>query len=133
MTRLITWPLDLLRLTLQSMGLALGQIWTNKVRAALTMIGIVIGVASVTSVIASLTGLKAFVLKQFESLRREQDLHRRHLAADRPAETRLLENHPVHPRAFRTRAGALSLGPVHLAVHQHADDGQIRPTCPSRT
>ena len=67
MTRLISWPLDLLRLLLQSMGLAFGQIWANKVRSALTMIGIVIGVASVTSVIASLTGLKAYVLKEFES------------------------------------------------------------------
>ncbi|MGD1000662.1 MAG: ABC transporter permease [Candidatus Brocadiia bacterium] len=68
MTRLITWPLGLLRLLLQSMGLAFGQIWTNKVRSALTMIGIVIGVASVTSVIASLTGLKTNVLKEFESI-----------------------------------------------------------------
>jgi putative ABC transport system permease protein len=68
MTRLFTWPLDLIRLLLQSMGLAFGQIWTNKVRSALTMIGIVIGVASVTSVIASLTGLKTSVLKEFESI-----------------------------------------------------------------
>jgi len=67
MTRLLTWPLDLVRLLLQSMGLALGQIWSNKVRSALTMIGIVIGVASVTSVIGSLNGLKTNVLKIFES------------------------------------------------------------------
>jgi len=39
----------------QSAFLALGQIWANKVRAVLTTIGIVIGVASVTAVIAALT------------------------------------------------------------------------------
>jgi putative ABC transport system permease protein len=51
----------------QSAFLALGQIWANKVRAILTTIGIVIGVASVTAVIAALTGLKQNVLSEFES------------------------------------------------------------------
>src|SRR3954453_18248844 len=54
--------------TYQSIFLAVGQIWSNKVRSILTTIGIVIGVASVTAVIAALTGLKANVLSQFESL-----------------------------------------------------------------
>jgi len=57
-----------MRLLLQSAGLALGQIWANKVRAALTMLGIVIGVGSVTAVIGSLTGLKTHILKIFESV-----------------------------------------------------------------
>jgi len=51
----------------ESVYLALGQIWTNKTRSVLTTIGIVIGVASVTAVIAALTGLKAKVLSQVES------------------------------------------------------------------
>jgi putative ABC transport system permease protein len=51
----------------QSVYLALGQIWTNKTRSILTTIGIVIGVASVTAVIAALTGLKAKVLTQVET------------------------------------------------------------------
>jgi len=51
----------------QSVYLALGQIWTNKTRSILTTIGIVIGVASVTAVIAALTGLKAKVLSQVET------------------------------------------------------------------
>jgi putative ABC transport system permease protein len=51
----------------QSMLLALGQIWVNKLRAVLTTLGIVIGVASVTAVIAVLTGLKSNVLHEFES------------------------------------------------------------------
>ena len=52
----------------QSAFLALGQIWANKVRAVLTTIGIVIGVASVTAVIAALTGLKENVLSEFQSM-----------------------------------------------------------------
>src|SRR4051812_24433178 len=60
-------PLAIFSLAWQSAFLALGQIWANKVRAILTTIGIVIGVASVTAVIAALTGLKQNVLSEFES------------------------------------------------------------------
>jgi len=60
-------PLALVVLVYQSVVLALSQIWANKLRALLTTIGIVIGVASVTGVIAALTGLKKSVLTQFES------------------------------------------------------------------
>jgi putative ABC transport system permease protein len=56
------------RLFYQSIYLALGQIWVNKTRSILTTLGIVIGVASVTAVIAALTGLKARVLTQVETL-----------------------------------------------------------------
>jgi putative ABC transport system permease protein len=47
--------------------LALAQIWANKTRSILTTIGIVIGVASVTAVIAALSGLKSKVLGDIES------------------------------------------------------------------
>jgi len=67
MTTLIRMPLVFLQLLNQSVWLALGQIWNNKVRAMLTTIGIVIGVASVTTVIAVLTGFKQNILSQFES------------------------------------------------------------------
>jgi putative ABC transport system permease protein len=50
----------------QSFLLALGQIWANKLRSILTCIGIVIGVASVTVVIAALTGLQDAVLSDVE-------------------------------------------------------------------
>jgi len=63
----IRTSLAFLRLFYQSVFLALGQIWANKTRSILTTIGIVIGVASVTSVIAALTGLKTKVLRDFES------------------------------------------------------------------
>ena len=61
-------PIAFIRLAYQSIYLALGQIWANKTRSVLTTIGIVIGVASVTAVIAALTGLKAKVLTQVETL-----------------------------------------------------------------
>ncbi len=64
---LLRLPFSLFNLTWQSAFLALGQIWANKIRAILTTIGIVIGVASVTTVIAALTGLKESVLKEFAS------------------------------------------------------------------
>jgi len=57
----------LLRLLIQGVYLALSQIWANKARSVLTTIGIIIGVASVTAVIAALTGLKANVLSEFTS------------------------------------------------------------------
>src|SRR3954470_24605459 len=63
---LLRLPFALFNLTWQSAFLALGQIWANKVRALLTTIGIVIGVASVTTVIAALSGLKKTVLDEFE-------------------------------------------------------------------
>jgi putative ABC transport system permease protein len=60
-------PLAFFRLFYQSIYLALGQIWVNKTRSVLTTLGIVIGVASVTAVIAALTGLKAKILTQVET------------------------------------------------------------------
>lgn len=60
--------LRMLLLVWQSMSLALGQIWVNKMRSVLTMLGIIIGVASVTSVIAALTCLRTKVLSDFESI-----------------------------------------------------------------
>src|SRR5512142_1444014 len=60
-------PLVFFRLFYQSVYLALTQIWANKTRSILTTLGIVIGVASVTAVIAALTGLKAKILSQVET------------------------------------------------------------------
>jgi len=66
MRALIQAPVAFFQLFYQSVYLALGQIWANKTRAILTTVGIVIGVASVTAVIATLTGLKTQVLKMVE-------------------------------------------------------------------
>src|SRR2546425_9532483 len=51
----------------QSIVLALSQIWANKVRAVLTTLGILIGVAAVSAVIALIDGMKERVLAEFET------------------------------------------------------------------
>ncbi|NBX25842.1 MAG: FtsX-like permease family protein [Planctomycetes bacterium] len=51
----------------ESVMLALRQIWANKLRSILTALGIIVGVASTTAVIAALTGLKTKVLAEFET------------------------------------------------------------------
>jgi putative ABC transport system permease protein len=68
MKELLLAPIYFLRLLYQSSFLAIGQIWAKKGRSILTTTGIVIGVASITAVIASLTGLKAKVLADLETL-----------------------------------------------------------------
>jgi putative ABC transport system permease protein len=67
MRALIRVPVAFFQLFYQSIYLALGQIWTNKTRSILTTIGIVIGVASVTAVIAALTGLETKIKSQVET------------------------------------------------------------------
>ena len=68
MKKMIYGIAALIRLFIQSILLALGQIRSNKIRSALTTIGLVIGVASVTAVIAALTGLEKKVLSEFETM-----------------------------------------------------------------
>ncbi len=68
MKTILYLPVLTLRLFYQSLYLACGQIWANKTRSVLTTLGIIIGVASVTAVIAALTGLKTRVLSQVEKL-----------------------------------------------------------------
>ena len=57
----------LIRILMQTVALALGQIRANFARAMLTSLGIIIGVGSVTAVIAGLTGMKSYVLSEFET------------------------------------------------------------------
>ena len=66
MKKLLLVPLYLLQLTLQSAILALGQIWVNKTRSILTTLGIIIGVASVSAVIAAMEGMNRKILENFE-------------------------------------------------------------------
>jgi putative ABC transport system permease protein len=61
-------PLALVLLLYQSVALALSQVWANKVRGILTTLGILIGVAAVSAVIALMTGMKGWVLHEFEAL-----------------------------------------------------------------
>ena len=64
---LLAIPLNFIRLVIQSIALATSQIWANKVRSVLTTLGIIIGVASVTAVIAALTGLKTTIMSDLET------------------------------------------------------------------
>lgn len=64
---LLAVPAALFRLFFQTVPLALGQVWANKVRAVLTALGIIIGTFSVIAVIGSLTGMRDYVLGEFES------------------------------------------------------------------
>lgn len=57
----------LIRLLLQTVVLALTQLWGNKFRALLTMLGIMIGVGAVIATVAATQGLKNFVLKEFDT------------------------------------------------------------------
>src|SRR5438105_1920601 len=62
--RVILFPATMLY---QSIVLALGQIWANKVRGILTTVGIMIGVAAVSAVIALISGMRQNVLNKFEA------------------------------------------------------------------
>src|SRR3954470_7590392 len=67
MTELLRLPFALVILLYQSVVLALSQIWANKIRGILTTLGILIGVAAVSAVIALITGMKQRVLNEFET------------------------------------------------------------------
>jgi putative ABC transport system permease protein len=63
----VRFPLAGMITLYQSMALALSQIWANKVRGILTTLGILIGVAAVSAVIALITGMQKRVLAEFEA------------------------------------------------------------------
>lgn len=58
----------LIRVLFQTVFLAIGQIWSNKIRSMLTTLGIIIGVAAVIAVVGVLTGLENQILDQFEKI-----------------------------------------------------------------
>lgn len=58
----------IVRLLLQTVILALGQMWANKVRTFLTTLGIIIAVVAVVTTVAAMVGLKQFVLDQFATI-----------------------------------------------------------------
>ncbi|MGH7130940.1 MAG: ABC transporter permease [Phycisphaerales bacterium] len=64
---MIDFVLAVPRVLFSTVVLALQQLWANRVRAFLTTLGIIIGVASTISIVAGTEGLRAFVLKEFET------------------------------------------------------------------
>ena len=57
-----------LRLLLQTVVLAISQIWANRFRAVLTTLGVIIGVAAIIAVVGAMTGAERFILAQFEKI-----------------------------------------------------------------
>ncbi|MHC4553555.1 MAG: ABC transporter permease [Planctomycetota bacterium] len=66
MNKLLLAPLLIVRVIVQSTLLALSQICVNKTRSILTTLGIIIGVASVSAVIAAMQGMNDKVMESFE-------------------------------------------------------------------
>ncbi|CAN5686560.1 ABC transporter permease [soil metagenome] len=64
----MTFILAIPRILFATFILALGQLWANRVRALLTTLGIVIGVSSTIAIVGATSGLRQFVLKQFEDV-----------------------------------------------------------------
>ncbi len=60
--------MTLIRLITQTVFLALGQMWSNKIRTMLTTLGIVIAVIAVICTVAAMVGLKQFVLGELASI-----------------------------------------------------------------
>lgn len=57
----------IVRLLWQTVFLAVGQVWANKVRAVLTALGIIIGVMSVIVVMSGLNASRDWILNEFDS------------------------------------------------------------------
>ncbi len=51
----------------EALKLALQSLWANKMRTVLTLLGVVIGVASVIAVVTLVNGANSFVIKKFSS------------------------------------------------------------------
>lgn len=68
MKQWLSRPLVYFWMLLQSAILALDQISVNKMRSALTTIGIVIGVASVTAIVAALDNVNTTIRTEFEAI-----------------------------------------------------------------
>lgn len=57
----------MIRLLAQTVFLAIGQMWTNKLRSALAMLMIVIGVAALIMIVGASQGFKENIIKEFSS------------------------------------------------------------------
>ena len=53
---------------LESIGIAFSQLWANKVRSLLTLLGMLIGVGSVVGIVSISEGLRQMVYEEFGKL-----------------------------------------------------------------
>ena len=56
----------------EAVHIALGALWSNKLRSILTLLGVVIGVASVIAVVTFINGINGFVAEKIFNLRSEE-------------------------------------------------------------
>ena len=56
------------RIIIQTVVLALGQIWANKVRSLLTTLGIIIAVVAVVVTVAAMVGARQTILDEFSKV-----------------------------------------------------------------
>ncbi|MGH9669811.1 MAG: ABC transporter permease, partial [Terriglobales bacterium] len=52
----------------EAVRIALGALWSNKLRSVLTLLGVVIGVASVIAVVTFINGINGFVAEKIFNL-----------------------------------------------------------------
>ena len=65
---------------IEAIRLALQSLWANKMRSILTLLGVVIGVASVIMVVTLTNGAKNFVTIEDQHLRRGRGHHQQDAA-----------------------------------------------------
>jgi len=52
----------------ESVRIALGALWANKLRSALTLIGIIIGVTTIIAIVSMITGMNQYVAREISTL-----------------------------------------------------------------
>ena len=57
-----------MRQFLESARIALSALWANKLRSVLTLVGVVVGVATIIAIVSMITGMNQFVATQISSL-----------------------------------------------------------------
>ena len=57
-----------MRALLESMRIALGALWVNKLRSVLTLIGVIIGVTTIIAIVSMINGMNAYVANQISGL-----------------------------------------------------------------
>jgi putative ABC transport system permease protein len=57
-----------MRAFLESVRIALGALWVNKLRSVLTLIGVIIGVTTIIAIVSMINGMNAYVANQISGL-----------------------------------------------------------------
>ena len=86
---------------IQSFKLALRSIWSNKVRSLLTMLGIIIGVASVIILVSLVNGYMSYMMSSFASMGANQiNIRLTNLSSRYATVEQMYEFYDAHPEIF---------------------------------